>query len=187
VTAKPGSGGGQRGKPAAAPAEPPAPAYDEAALAEAAAFGRVDEDGTVYVRGEAGERAVGQFPGVPQNEAIALYTRRYLELTAKVALFEARLAATDLSVKEIDATITRLMQETEEPNAVGDLDALRVRVSSLQDAAAQRRAVLEAERAAAKEAALAARTTLVESAEKIAETDPARIQCGPPGTRYANC
>ena len=30
-----------------------------------AAFGRVDSDGTVYVRTSAGERVVGQVPGVP--------------------------------------------------------------------------------------------------------------------------
>ncbi len=40
---------------------------------------------------------------------------------------------------------------------------------------------LEAERNAAKEAALAARTEIIEAAEKIASTDPARIQWRPAG------
>ncbi len=131
----------------------PALADDSAAAKAAAAFGRVDDDGTVYVRESAGERSVGQFPGVGADEALTLYVRRYLDLQAKVALFEARLTSTDLSVKEIDQTIARLTEETAEPSAVGDLDGLREQVESLRGAAAERRAQLEAERAAAKAAA----------------------------------
>ena len=50
--------------------------------------------------------------------------------TAKVTLFEARLTSTDLSVKEIDQTLGKLAEETAEPAAVGDLDALRERVAA---------------------------------------------------------
>ncbi|MET7134970.1 DUF349 domain-containing protein [Cellulosimicrobium sp. MI9406] len=159
----------------------PALADDSAAAEAAAAFGRVDEDGTVYVRESAGERSVGQFPGVGADEALTLYVRRYLDLQAKVALFEARLTSTDLSVKEIDQTIARLTEETAEPSAVGDLDGLRAQVESLRGAAGERRAQLEAERAAAKAAALEARTEIIEAAEKIAATDPSRMQWRPAG------
>ncbi|MFD6031164.1 DUF349 domain-containing protein [Cellulosimicrobium funkei] len=174
------------GAPAAAAVVPEVPAVpaladDSAAAKAAAAFGRVDEDGTVYVRESAGERSVGQFPGVGADEALTLYVRRYLDLQAKVALFEARLTSTDLSVKEIDQTIARLTEETTEPSAVGDLDGLRAQVESLRGAAAERRAQLEAERAAAKAAALEARTEIIEAAEKIAATDPSRMQWRPAG------
>ncbi|KON72912.1 hypothetical protein M768_20175 [Cellulosimicrobium cellulans F16] len=174
------------GAPAAAASVPEVPAVpalsDDSAAAKAAAeFGRVDEDGTVYVRESAGERSVGQFPGVDAEEALALYVRRYLDLQAKVALFEARLTSTDLSVKEIDQTIARLTEETAEPSAVGDLDGLRAQVESLRGAAAERRGQLEAERAAAKAAALEARTEIIEAAEKIAATDPSRMQWRPAG------
>ncbi|MGN0111485.1 MAG: DUF349 domain-containing protein, partial [Cellulosimicrobium funkei] len=174
------------GAPAAAAVVPEVPAVpaladDSAAAKAAAAFGRVDEDGTVYVRESAGERSVGQFPGVGADEALTLYVRRYLDLQAKVALFEARLTSTDLSVKEIDQTIARLTEETAEPSAVGDLDGLRAQVESLRGAAAERRAQLEAERAAAKAAALEARTEIIEAAEKIAATDPSRMQWRPAG------
>ncbi|WP_353709336.1 DUF349 domain-containing protein [Cellulosimicrobium sp. ES-005] len=175
--------GGAPAAPAAVPEVPAVPALaDDSAAAKAAAeFGRVDEDGTVYVRESAGERSVGQFPGVDTDEALALYVRRYLDLQAKVALFEARLTSTDLSVKEIDQTIARLTEETAEPSAVGDLDGLRAQVESLRGAAAERRGQLEAERAAAKAAALEARTEIIEAAEKIAATDPSRMQWRPAG------
>jgi hypothetical protein len=175
---------GPRAAGAAAPATPavPVPTPDEEAeAARAATFGRVDEDGTVHVVEAAGERVVGQFPGASAPEALALYVRRFLDLQAKVALFEARLSATDLSVKEIDQTLTRLTEELAEPAAVGDLDGLRTRLEGLRERARERRAQAEAERAAAREAAIAARTQIVEQAEKIAATDPSRIQWRPAG------
>ena len=158
----------------------PAPS-DAAEAALAATFGRVDDDGTVYVREGTAERAVGQFPGASSDEALALYVRRFLDLQAKVVVFETRLAATDLAVKEIDQTLAKLTEELAEPAAVGDLDALRARLDALRPIAQERRAIADAERAAAKEAALKVRTEIVEAAERISGTDPERIQWRPAG------
>ena len=166
---------------AGAPAAPVAPPQDAAEAAHAATFGRVDDEGSVYVREAAGERAVGQFPGATADEALALYVRRYLDLHAKVVLFEARLSSADLPTKEVDQTLAKLTEELTEPAAVGDLDGLRSRLDALRSVAAERRAAADAERAAAKEAAVAARTAIVEQAEKIAATDPERIQWRPAG------
>lgn len=164
------------------PAAPAITVLDDAVEAAAAAtFGRVDDEGTVYVREAAGERAVGQFPDATPDEALALYVRRFLDLQAKVVLFEARLTATDLAVKEIDQTLARLTTELAEPAAVGDLDALRTRLDALRSVAAERRAAVDAERAAVRQVALEARTAVVEKAEKIAGTDPSRMQWRPAG------
>jgi len=163
---------------ASAPVPPPA---DAAEAALAATFGSVDDEGTVSVREAAGERVVGQFPGASHEEALGLYVRRFLDLQAKVTLFEARLQASDLSVKEIDQTLSRLTTELEEPAAVGDLDGLRARLDALRSVAAEHRVAAEAERVAARAAAVEARTAIVEQAEKIAETDPSRIQWRPAG------
>ncbi|CAN5191951.1 hypothetical protein BH11ACT1_BH11ACT1_17320 [soil metagenome] len=165
----------------AAPAAPIAPPIDAAEAAAASAFGRVDDDGTVWVREAAGERTVGQFPGASAEDALSLYVRRFLDLKAKVVLFETRLTATDLAVKEIDQTLTKLAEELTEPAAVGDLDGLRARLDALRPVAAERRAAAEAERAAARAIVLAERTQIVEQAEKIAGTDPERIQWRPAG------
>lgn len=179
---KPGapSAAAAQAAPTAAPA-PVVPVADAAAHAEAEKFGRVDDEGNVYVRDSAGERIVGQFPGVTTEEALALYVRRYLDLAAKVGLFEARLDSADLSVREIDQTLQKLGEETAEPAAVGDLDALRARVETLRGRAAERRSALEEARSAAKAEAVAARTSIVESAEKIAATDPSKMQWRPAG------
>jgi hypothetical protein len=167
--------------PAAPTVPAPAAPLDPAEAAAASAFGRVTEDGTVFVKDGDDEREVGQVPGATDDDAMALYVRRFLDLQAKVTLFEARLAATDLSVKEIDSTIGRLTEELAEPAAVGDLVGLRARLDGLKVVAAERRAAAEAERAAARQAALESRTAIVEQAEAIAGTDPSRIQWRPAG------
>ncbi|RYV52903.1 DUF349 domain-containing protein [Pengzhenrongella frigida] len=176
----PGTATPEGAAPAVA-AAPVAPPLDAAEAAAAGAFGRVDDDGTVHVTEAAGERIVGQYPGATAEDALAFYVRRYVDLKAKVVLFEARLGATDLPVKEIDQTLAKLTEEAAEPAAVGDLDGLRARLDALRGIAAERRAVAEAERAAAKEVAVAARTLIVEQAEKITATDPERIQWRPAG------
>lgn len=177
----PAAPAGQHGDSPAAPAAPVAPPIDAVEGAAAAAFGRVDDDGTVWVREETGERTVGQFPGASVEDALSLYVRRFLDLKAKVVLFETRLTATDLAVKEIDQTLAKLAEELAEPAAVGDLDGLRARLDALRPIAAERRAAAEAERAAARAVVLAQRTQIVEQAEKIAGTDPERIQWRPAG------
>lgn len=171
------------GAAAPAPAAVAAPAPTDLSPAEAAAaaaFGRVDEDGTVWVRDGETERSVGQFAGGGPDEALAFYVRRFADLHAKVALAEARVG-TDLPAKELESTLAHLDTELAEPAAVGDLPGLRARVASLHVVAAERRAVQDAERAAAKQAAVEARTALVEAAEQIAAVDPAAMQWRPAG------
>lgn len=166
-------------RPAAvAPVPPPAEAR---AAAEAAAWGRVDPDGTVWVREAAGERSVGQYPGADSSEALAFYVRRFLDIQAQVALFESRLA--QLGVAEIDSTLAALREALAEPAAVGDLDGLRHRLRTLEERAARRRRELEAERAAQREEALARRTQIVEAAEQLAGQDPERTQWKQSGQR----
>jgi hypothetical protein len=155
--------------------------HDAQDAAQAAAWGRVDEDGTVWVREAAGERSVGQYPGADAREALAYYVVRFLDLQAQVDLLEARLG--QLAVKDIDQSLASLRSGLEEPAAVGDLDGLRSRLRDLEAAAQERRAAVAAEKEAARAVALAARTAIVEQAEEIAEGDPARTQWRQAGER----
>ena len=160
--------------PAAAPAAPAEPAVDPQEAMDAAKWGRVDGEGRVYVQDGGAEREVGQFPDAPIAEAMAFYVRRYLDLKATIDLFATRLP--QLSVREIDSTLSSISESLTEPAAVGDLEGLRARFAALKTVAAERREAVSAERAAAKEQALKERTAIVECAEAIAEQDPARTQ-----------
>ncbi|MFV0426889.1 MAG: DUF349 domain-containing protein [Beutenbergiaceae bacterium] len=147
---------------------------DPAEVQAAAAFGRVDGEGTVYVTEAGGERVVGQFPDVPATEAMLLYIRRYLDLRAQVRLAQARLP--QLSSRDIDTTIAGLREALEQPAAVGDIDGLRADVSELTEQGTARKQQLAAEREQARQQALAERTQLVERAEQLAAMDPAKVQ-----------
>ena len=160
--------------PTAAPTAPAEPAVDPQEAMDAAKWGRVDGEGRVYVQDGGAEREVGQFPDAPIAEAMAFYVRRYLDLKATIDLFATRLP--QLSVREIDSTLSSISESLTEPAAVGDLEGLRARFAALKTVAAERREAVSAERAAAKEQALKERTAIVERAEAIAEQDPARTQ-----------
>lgn len=144
-------------------------------------FGRVADDGTVYVREGGDERVVGQYPDASAQEAMAFYVQRYQDLVTEVDLAEARLP--QLGAKDVDSTIASLREQLQEPAAVGDLAGLRARVEQLAKAGEARKQEAAAEREAAKAEALSTREKIVEQVEKIAATDPQRIQWKQSGQR----
>ncbi len=160
--------------PVPAPSALAEPEVDPQEAMDAAKWGRVDGEGRVYVQEAETEREVGQFPDAPVAEALAFYVRRFLDLKATVDLFATRLP--QLSVREIDSTVSSLEESLKEPAAVGDLEGLRARFAALKTVAAERREAVNAERAAAREQALKERTALVERAEAIAAQDPGSTQ-----------
>jgi hypothetical protein len=75
-------------------------------------WGRVEADGTVWVRTATGERAVGQYPGATQAEALAYFVRKYEDLAAQVGLLEQRIAAGQLTGQEAQNGVRKLTEAT---------------------------------------------------------------------------
>ncbi|MDQ1288485.1 MAG: hypothetical protein QG622_2050 [Actinomycetota bacterium] len=146
-------------------------------------WGRVDADGTVWVRTSSGERVVGQYPGATPEEALAYFGRKYDDLVAQVTLFEQRIAAGHVSPADTEAGVRRLREAIADANAVGDLEVLAGRVEALAPLAQARRAEAEAAKSEAKAKALAQRAALVEEAETIAAVDIERIAWKTSGDR----
>ena len=71
-------------------------------------WGRVAEDGTVYVRTADGERPVGQYPEGSPEEALAFYAKRYDELAGSVHLLEQRVNAGVVSPDEATESVRNL-------------------------------------------------------------------------------
>lgn len=137
-------------------------------------FGRVDEEGRVWVKDGETERQIGQFPAeVPENP-LNIYVRRYLDIAAQISLFAERLPR--LAEREIDQTMKSLREQVREPAAVGDLPALREKVAQLQEKADKRKEEAARQRAEAKEDARKSREQVVVRAEEIAAQDSARTQ-----------
>lgn len=129
-------------------------------------FGRVDVDGTVYVKDGDGEREVGQFSDGSATEAMAFYTRRYDDLAGQIALVEARIARGTAGV-QIVQSVEKLAELVKAPAAVGDLQALRDRVQKLEVRAQEFAAEQKAQKEAAKEQAYAERQAIVTEAEQL--------------------
>jgi Domain of Unknown Function (DUF349) len=132
-------------------------------------WGRVAEDGTVYVRTSDGERAVGQYPEGSPDEALAFYAKRYDELAGSVHLLEQRVNAAVVSPDEATETVRSLRAQVAEAPAVGDLTSLAGRLDSLLPVISQQRQARRAERAEKTAAAKAEKERLVAQAEKLAE------------------
>jgi len=133
-----------------------------------APWGRVADDGSVYVRTTDGERLVGQWPGGDPAEALALYTRRFEGLRVEVELLERRLAKGALTPEQARTSIAAARTAITDAQAVGDLDALLRRLDALDPLLEQAREQRKAAKAKQQEEARSAKTRIVEEAETIA-------------------
>ena len=97
-------------------------------------FGRVDADGTVWVK-DGDWRSVGQVVDVSADEALAFYVTRFTELASQVTLLEQRSKA-GASARDLLAAIEKLVVALTDAHAVGDLNALRLRVGVVAESIA---------------------------------------------------
>jgi hypothetical protein len=131
-------------------------------------WGRVDPDGTVYVRTANGERVIGSWQAGSPEEAVAFFRRKYESLETEVALLEQRLAATGLSPAHAQASVERLRQTVVDAHALGDLDGLCQRLDKLIDVVGQKREEVKAAREHARQGARDIKERIVTEAEQIA-------------------
>jgi hypothetical protein len=132
------------------------------------AFGRVDADGTVYVKTAEGERVVGSWQAGAPEEGLAHFARRFADLVTEVDLTEARLNSGAADAGHSLSTIRRIRATLPEAHVVGDIDALAARLDKLATLAEEKATEARAARDAARGEALARKTALVEEAEKLA-------------------
>ncbi|HYZ55684.1 MAG TPA: DUF349 domain-containing protein [Streptosporangiaceae bacterium] len=131
-------------------------------------WGRVDADGTVYVRTAEGERVIGSWQAGSPEEALAFFERKYESLETEVTLLEQRLATTDLSAAQAQASVERLRRTVEEAHALGDLDGLCERLDKLTGLVGHRREEAKAAREQARRSARDIKERIVAEAEQIA-------------------
>jgi hypothetical protein len=133
-------------------------------------WGRVTDDGTVYVKTGDGERAVGSWHAGSPEEGLAHFVRRFEQLATEVTLLEARLRSGSGDPRQVAASAERLKESLPTAAAVGNLDALGTRVDALLEKTASAVEEHKVARAAAKEEAVAALTALAEEAEQLAKS-----------------
>ncbi len=138
-------------------------------------WGRVDDDGTVYVREADGERAVGQYPDATPAEALAYYERKFVELEGQVTLLEQRLRA-GAPAQDVAKAVAALAPTIPTANAVGDLASLTARLDKLTETVGEATEKQSAEAQQAVADAIAQREVLVAEAEALAAQDLSKAQ-----------
>ena len=134
-----------------------------------AGFGRVEDDGTVYVLTSAGERRVGQVPDADKSEALAFFVRRFESLETEVSLLGRRSESGSLSPEEARKSINHLKSSIVEASAVGDLDGLVARLDEFAPQLAAAQEARKTERAQQNEQIKAAKEAMVAEAETLAQ------------------
>lgn len=131
-------------------------------------FGRVDADGTVFVKTAAGERVVGSWQAGTPEEGLAHFARRFADLVTEVDLVETRLGTGAADAAHSLTTIKRLRSTLDEAHVVGDIDGLAARLDKLTSLAEEKAGEARAAREAARNESLSRKTALVEEAERLA-------------------
>jgi hypothetical protein len=133
-------------------------------------WGRVAEDGTVFVKTAEGERSVGQYPEGTPEEALKFFTDRYDALAFEVHLLEQRIAAGKLSPEEATSSVKTLREQVADAHAVGDLTALTGRLDATAPVIAIQREARRAEKAQRTAESRAEKDKIVAEAERLAES-----------------
>jgi len=159
-----------------APVVPQAPVPVAAVASNSASFGRVAEDGTVFVRTPDGDREVGSYPEATPQDALAYFARKYDELAAAAGLLLQRVVQTDLTVHDGQEALRALREQVADAHVVGDLAQLDATVEQIATALKAKAQVEGEARAAARAEAARHRETLVAEAEQIAAQPAQKIQ-----------
>jgi hypothetical protein len=133
-------------------------------------WGRIEEDGEVYVRSGDGDRMIGSWQAGDAEAGLAYYVRRYEDLATEVSLLEHRLTSGAGDPAATRTQALALKEQLPTAAAIGDLGALSTRVDALLGAAEEKAAAASALRQAARVEAAAAKEKLAIEAEQIAAT-----------------
>jgi hypothetical protein len=138
-----------------------------ALIGDPSKFGRVAEDGTVYVRTTDGEKAVGSYPGKTAEEALQYFVRKFEALASEVALTAARITSGAMVPDDAYEAVKKLRHQVRELNGVGDLAALALSVEQIEPLIEGHREAYEAKKVAEAAAKAARRDQVLVEKEKI--------------------
>lgn len=150
------------------PAMPGPPPRRAPIASDPGRWGRVDDDGTVWLRHPDGERAIGSWQAGSVSEGLAHYGRRYDDLITEIDLLGRRLDAGTAEPRHTAAAIAKLLDSLSGAAALGDIDAARSRLEGLAERAGERVSEQSAERARRAQTGQAAQRALADEAEQLA-------------------
>ena len=148
-----------------------------ALIGDPAKFGRVGEDGTVYVITPTGDRAVGSYPGKSAEEALAYFVKKFEMAASEVALLAARIRSGAMVPSDAHEAVNKLRTQITELNGVGDLvnlsqslEKIPALITEHEGAYQARKAAQAAEREARKSEATLVKEKIVSEAESLVDS-----------------
>jgi len=148
-----------------------------ALIGDPAKFGRVGEDGTVYVITPTGDRAVGSYPGKSSEEALAYFVKKFEMAASEVALLAARIRSGAMVPSDAHEAVNKLRTQISDLNGVGDLANLSASLEKIpslitehEGAYQARKAAQSAEKEARKNEAAAVKEKIVAEAETLIDS-----------------
>jgi hypothetical protein len=141
-------------------------------------WGRVDDEGTVYLRTEEGERPVGSWQAGAPTEGLAHFARRFDDVLTEAELLSARLAAGGADPKHTLTSAKQLRDGLKDAAVVGDVAGLAAHLDSLVQRAEQAVSGARSARDAVRAKAVARKEELAAEAEKLAEETTQWKQAG---------
>ncbi|MEV0246166.1 DUF349 domain-containing protein [Nocardia sp. NPDC050712] len=154
-------------KPAPGPAQPHPHPVVVPSVTDPSVWGRVDEDGTAWVKTAAGERVVGSWQAGDAAEGLVHFGRRFDDLATEVALLEARLAA-GADARKTKAAAVALAESLPTAAVIGDIDGLTRRLAAIAEHSEEAAAHAKEEKERAKHEHTERKEALCLEAEKIA-------------------
>jgi hypothetical protein len=131
-------------------------------------WGRVAEDGTVYLRVEDGERPVGCWQAGDPAEGLAHFARRFDDLRTEAELLAARLSTAGSDPKHTLHSARQLREGLAEAAVVGDIAGLTAHLDALVAQAEEAVSGARSAKEAARAEAVARKEELVSEAERLA-------------------
>ncbi|OMC11253.1 DNA repair ATPase [Mycolicibacter heraklionensis] len=131
-------------------------------------FGRVDDDGTVWLITPAGERQIGSWQAGDREAAFAHFGRRYDDMSTEVTLLEERLSSGSGDARKIKASAAALADQLPTASILGDVEALAARITAVIEHADSVAAAGRAQRDEQRAAATARKEALAAEAEELA-------------------
>jgi hypothetical protein len=131
-------------------------------------FGRVDDDGTVWLVNAAGERIIGSWQAGDPEAAFAHFGRRFDDLSTEITLMEERLASGTGDARKIKAHASELAETLPTACVLGDIDALASRLTTVLEHAEATVAADKSRREEHRAAQTARKEALAAEAEDLA-------------------
>lgn len=133
-------------------------------------FGRVTDDGSVFLLAPEGEVLVGQYAAGTPAQGLAFFQRKYDDMAVELTLITSRLSDGKTTAEQAGTVLARVREQLASRSFVGDVAALQASCDALATLIESARINQQAAKAEQRAASIAAREGLAAEAEALSNS-----------------